>query len=189
MQPFSSIPTPSTILDVWQTTEKFFKLSPGEAKGKKIDEIVPLSELPEVISKGLPHIGISKTRGRNTVISRFPLFKDGKVIGDCMRRHRHQEFIRFLKKIDSETPAGLGLNKRFLPAPSMQWQRSPSYTSKERSLRQHLPFFPRKQATARPAVCSSEINQDFHLPSRPPGGIQPVASVGAVSSSFHALVI
>jgi hypothetical protein len=23
---------------------------------------------------------------------------DGKVIGDCMPRHRHQEFIRFLKK-------------------------------------------------------------------------------------------
>lgn len=35
---------------------------------------------------------------------------DGKVIGDCMPRHRHQEFIRFLKKIDSETPAGLNLH-------------------------------------------------------------------------------
>lgn len=30
---------------------------------------------------------------------------DGKVIGDCMPRHRHQEFLRFLKKIDHETPA------------------------------------------------------------------------------------
>ena len=29
---------------------------------------------------------------------------DGKVIGDCMPRHRHQEFIRFLKHIDTETP-------------------------------------------------------------------------------------
>jgi transposase len=35
---------------------------------------------------------------------------DGKVIGDCMPRHRHQEFIRFLKKIDSETPAELDLH-------------------------------------------------------------------------------
>jgi len=35
---------------------------------------------------------------------------DGTVIGDCMPRHRHQEFIRFLKKIDSETPAGLNLH-------------------------------------------------------------------------------
>ena len=35
---------------------------------------------------------------------------DGKVIGDCMSRHRHQEFIRFLKKIDSETPSELDLH-------------------------------------------------------------------------------
>jgi transposase len=35
---------------------------------------------------------------------------DGKVIGDCMPRHRHQEFIRFLKKIDTETPSGLDLH-------------------------------------------------------------------------------
>ena len=35
---------------------------------------------------------------------------DGKVIGDCMPRHRHQEFIRFLKQIDGETPFGLDLH-------------------------------------------------------------------------------
>ena len=35
---------------------------------------------------------------------------DGTVIGDCMPRHRHQEFIRFLKRIDAETPLGLDLH-------------------------------------------------------------------------------
>lgn len=35
---------------------------------------------------------------------------DGKVIGDCMPRHRHQEFIRFLKKIDTETPPEMDLH-------------------------------------------------------------------------------
>ena len=35
---------------------------------------------------------------------------DGRVIGDCMPRHRHQEFIRFLKKIDAETPQELDLH-------------------------------------------------------------------------------
>jgi transposase len=30
---------------------------------------------------------------------------DGKVIGQCMSRHRHQEFIRFLNRINRETPA------------------------------------------------------------------------------------
>src|ERR1700687_5582689 len=36
--------------------------------------------------------------------------RDGKVIGDCRPRHRHQEFIRFLKKIDAETPPELDLH-------------------------------------------------------------------------------
>ena len=35
---------------------------------------------------------------------------DGRVIGDCLPRHRHQEFIRFLKKIDAETPPDLDLH-------------------------------------------------------------------------------
>jgi transposase len=35
---------------------------------------------------------------------------DGRVIGDCMPRHRHQEFLRFLKKIDTEVPAELDLH-------------------------------------------------------------------------------
>jgi len=29
---------------------------------------------------------------------------DGKVIGTCMKRHRHQEWIKFLKLIDQRTP-------------------------------------------------------------------------------------
>jgi transposase len=35
---------------------------------------------------------------------------DGKVIGECMPRHRHQEFIRFLKRVDSDTPENLELH-------------------------------------------------------------------------------
>ena len=35
---------------------------------------------------------------------------DGKVIGDCMPRHRHQEFIRFLQLINVKTPADLDLH-------------------------------------------------------------------------------
>lgn len=30
----------------------------------------------------------------------------GKVIGQCQARHRHQEFLQFLNKIDTATPAG-----------------------------------------------------------------------------------
>jgi transposase len=35
---------------------------------------------------------------------------DGTVIGDCMPRHRHQEFIRFLQLIDVKVPADLALH-------------------------------------------------------------------------------
>ena len=35
---------------------------------------------------------------------------DGTVIGDCMPRHRHQEFIRFLQTIDTKTPLDLDLH-------------------------------------------------------------------------------
>ncbi len=35
---------------------------------------------------------------------------DGKVIGACMPRHRGKEFIRFLQKIDRETPPELDLH-------------------------------------------------------------------------------
>ena len=35
---------------------------------------------------------------------------DGTVIGDCMPRHRHQEFIRFLQTIDMKTPLDLDLH-------------------------------------------------------------------------------
>ncbi len=44
-----------------------------------------------------------KRNGTTTLFAALSLL-DGKVIGDCMPRHRHQEFIRFLKKIDAETP-------------------------------------------------------------------------------------
>ena len=34
----------------------------------------------------------------------------GKVIGTCMAQHRHQEWIRFLKQIDAETPPDMDLH-------------------------------------------------------------------------------
>ena len=50
-----------------------------------------------------------KRNGTTTLFAALSML-DGKVIGDCMPRHRHQEFIRFLKRIDAETPAALDLH-------------------------------------------------------------------------------
>jgi transposase len=35
---------------------------------------------------------------------------EGKLIGSCMPRHRHQQWIKFLKLIDQQTPAGMDLH-------------------------------------------------------------------------------
>jgi transposase len=46
-----------------------------------------------------------KRNGTTTLFAAFDVL-DGKVIGRCMQRHRHQEFIRFLNAIEREVPAG-----------------------------------------------------------------------------------
>jgi len=50
-----------------------------------------------------------KRNGTTTLFAALSML-DGKVIGDCMPRHRHQEFIRFLKRIDADTPVHLDLH-------------------------------------------------------------------------------
>lgn len=50
-----------------------------------------------------------KRNGTTTLFAALNMLT-GQVIGDCMPRHRHQEFIRFLKKIDAETPQQVALH-------------------------------------------------------------------------------
>lgn len=46
-----------------------------------------------------------KRNGTTTLFAAFDVL-EGKVIGRCMQRHRHQEFIRFLNTIETQVPAG-----------------------------------------------------------------------------------
>jgi len=50
-----------------------------------------------------------KRHGTTTLFAALNVL-EGRVIGQCMARHRHQEFIRFLNKINRETPAGQELH-------------------------------------------------------------------------------
>ena len=50
-----------------------------------------------------------KRHGTTTLFAALEL-AEGKLIGTCMSRHRHQEWIKFLKLIDAETPAELDLH-------------------------------------------------------------------------------
>ncbi len=49
---------------------------------------------------------------RNAITTLFAAFNvlDGTVLGRCMQRHRHQEFIRFLRTIDRTPPASFDLH-------------------------------------------------------------------------------
>jgi transposase len=50
-----------------------------------------------------------KRNGTTTLFAAIEL-AEGKIIADCMPRHRHQEWIKFLKKIDAQTPPNLDLH-------------------------------------------------------------------------------
>jgi transposase len=50
-----------------------------------------------------------KRNGTTTLFAALSML-DGKVISACMDRHRHQEWIKFLKVIDEQTPAELDLH-------------------------------------------------------------------------------
>jgi transposase len=50
-----------------------------------------------------------KRHGTTTLFAALSLL-DGKVIGQCLPRHRSREFIRFLKTVDQQTPADLEIH-------------------------------------------------------------------------------
>jgi transposase len=80
-----------------------------------------------------------KRHGTTTLFAALSMI-DGKVIGECMSRHRHQEFIRFLKKIDIETPSGRDLH---IIADNYATHKHPRVKSwLKRHPRFHLHFIP-----------------------------------------------
>jgi len=80
-----------------------------------------------------------KRNGTTTLFAALSML-DGKVIGDCMSHHRHQEFIRFLKLIDAQTPVALDLH---LIADNYGTHKHPRVVSwLKRHPRFHLHFIP-----------------------------------------------
>ena len=50
-----------------------------------------------------------KRNGTTTLFAALDLIQ-GKVIGDCYKRHRHQEFLKFLRRINREFPGKTSLH-------------------------------------------------------------------------------
>jgi transposase len=50
-----------------------------------------------------------KRNGTTTLFAALNVL-DGKVIGECLPRHRHTEFLKFLRRVDREVPKGLQIH-------------------------------------------------------------------------------
>jgi transposase len=50
-----------------------------------------------------------KRNGTTTLFAAIEM-AEGRLIGTCMSKHRHQEWIKFLRQIDAETPSDLDLH-------------------------------------------------------------------------------
>jgi transposase len=109
---------------------KSFKLSNDKRFAEKLDDIVGLYLSPpehalvlscdeksqiQALDRTQPGLPIKKGKaatmthdykrhGTTTLFAALQML-DGKVIGTCMPRHRHQEWIKFLSLIDRRTPA------------------------------------------------------------------------------------
>ena len=80
-----------------------FKLSNDPKFIDKLRDVVGLYVDPPARAGTMTHD--YKRHGTTTLFAALDLL-DGKVIGRCMQRHRHQEFIRFLNAIEAQLPAG-----------------------------------------------------------------------------------
>src|SRR5256714_14409950 len=61
-----------------------------------------------------------KRNGTTTLFAALDVL-DGKVIGRCMQRHRHQEFIRFLNALEAEVPVGKMVHVILDSTASLSW--------------------------------------------------------------------
>ncbi len=127
--------SPATVQRVWAARglkphlATAFKLSNDPRFEEKLIDVVGLYVNPpdnaivlcldekQALSRTQPSLPMIKGRAktmthdyqRNGTTTLFAALDvlTGKVIGDCLPRHRHAEFLKFLRKIDKEVPEGL----------------------------------------------------------------------------------
>lgn len=80
-----------------------------------------------------------KRNGTTTLFAALTVL-EGTVIGECMARHRHQEFLRFLRTLDRETPPELDLHLIVDNYGTHKHPRVKAWLAKHR--RVHLHFTP-----------------------------------------------
>jgi transposase len=85
---------------------------PQEALVLCVDEKSQIQALDRT-QPGLPikkgRCGIYKRHGTTTLFAALETLQ-GKVVGECHARHRHQEFLQFLRRLDREFPSEVPLH-------------------------------------------------------------------------------
>ena len=106
--------SPSMVQRVWRASGlkphlvKTFKVSNDPHFAAKVVDVVGLY-LPLYPGRLQTMTHDYKRHGTTTLFAAIDLAQ-GKLIAECQPRHRHQEWLKFLKKIDAETPPGLDLH-------------------------------------------------------------------------------
>jgi hypothetical protein len=67
------------------------------------------ASLPMIPGRALTMTHYSKRHGTTTLFAALDV-RTGTVIGQCLPRHRHQEFVKFLRSIDHEVPTELTIS-------------------------------------------------------------------------------
>lgn len=86
-----------------RSSERLFELSHGEARGKSMRDFSPTSGLQEAAQYPTVHMGrVLDVRGRQRIVSRFSLQRDGRIIGAFGRviLHSFDELIRVQKQAE-----------------------------------------------------------------------------------------
>ena len=76
-------------------------------------QIQALERTQPAVPTGLGHVeGVTPGYVRHGTTTLFAALDvtTGAVLAECQRRHRHQEFLRFLERIDASVPAGLDVH-------------------------------------------------------------------------------
>ncbi len=123
--------SPATVQRIWDVhglqphRVRTFKLSRDPQFVEKLTDVVGLYLDPpdkavvlcvdeksqiQALDRTQPGLPMKKGRcGTTTLFAALNLL-EGKVIGQCLPRHRHQEFLKFLRRLDREFPKELDLH-------------------------------------------------------------------------------
>ncbi len=125
--------SPATVQRIWDAhglaphRVRTFKLSRDPRFTEKLTDVVGLYLNPpdkaivlcvdeksqiQALDRTQPSLPMTHDYKRHGTTSLFAALNvlEGTVIGQCLARHRHQEFLTFLRRLDREFPRGLDLH-------------------------------------------------------------------------------